>query len=225
MMPHMLRPVLPLLVLAPLLLAGCGAARVNQVAVPATAVTARALAGAAKATPLEGPLTAHTVLAYGHTAARLLDPKAAFTSLTGTRIGVDGQPGKGGEWTLSYVGTEAVPSKGKAANPYAPIFRRITIVVPASGKPKAELVEAEGMPFGMCYYDAPMPVIDSVHVVTRIRAMRPEEPATGGYRLVLTGMMSPAHFQELVWKVGRTTQSAMDRPTTLSATTGEPIDK
>lgn len=216
------------LLLLPLVLTACGTNRPAAVAPAATkapTAIARALAVAEETSPLERPLTARAVLAYGNAAARLLDAKAAFTNLTGTRIGLNGEPVKGGEWQLSYVGTEPVKEPAAARrNPYQQIFRRINVVVPADGRPRAEVVEVQGMPLGQCFYEAPMPAVDSDEVIEKLRLMRPESPAQGGFRLVLAGLMSQSHFQELVWKVNRATQGA-DRPLMIHATTGEPILK
>lgn len=219
----MLRPIFALMLL-PLALTACGAsATFAPAATRAPAAVARALAVAEEAQPLERPYTARAVLTYGHAAARLLDAKAAFTNLTGTRIGLDGEPVRGGEWHLSYVGTEPVANPSVARqNPYQQIFRRITIVVPADGRPRAEVVEAQGMPLGQCFYEAPIPEIDSHQVIAKVRELRPDASAQGGYRLVLTGLMSQTHFQELVWKVSRATQGA-DKPLMIHAGTGEPI--
>ena len=218
------RPMFALLLL-PLTLTACGATRpaaVAPAAVKAPPAIARALATAERTVPLEQPYTARAVLAYGHAAARLLDAKAAFTGLTGTRIGVDGEPVRGGEWHLTYVGTDPVPNPAARTNPYQQTYRRITIVVPADGKPRADVVEAQGLPLGQCFYDAPLPEIDSNAVIDKARALRPDGGAHGGYRLVLAGLMTQAHFQELVWKVSRATQSA-DKPLMIHAGTGEPI--
>jgi len=225
MMPTTHRLVLPLL-LTPFLLGACGAQRLTAAPaavrpLQATAV-ARALAAADATSPLEKPCTARVVLNYGNAVAKMLDGKAAFTSLTGTRVGVQGAPLSGGSWVLTYVGTEA---SGKApGNPYQTLHKRITITVPPDAKPKVDVQDAEGLPLGMCYYDAPMPEIDSHLAIDKAREMRPSEPTQGGYRLVLQGLMNAQHFQELVWKVGRATQGA-ERPLTLNATTGEPIIK
>lgn len=219
----MSRPVLALMLLP--LLTACGADRpamVAPAAAKAPAAIARALATADKAVPLERPYTARAVLSYGHAAARLLDAKAAFTSLTGTRIDADGEPARGGEWILSYVGTEPVASPAKRGNPYLQIYRRITIVVPADGKPRADVVEAQGLPLGQCFFEAPMPEVDSDSVIFKARALRPEAPGQSSYRLVLAGLMSQAHFQQLVWKVSQATQSA-GKPLVIHAATGEPI--
>ncbi len=239
----MMRPIYALLLL-PLTLCACtapahpwaprhqpvpgqaGATRPAAVA-PASAkvpaAIARALAVAEETSALDRPYTARAVLTYGHAAARLLDAKAAFTNLTGTRIGVNGEPVRGGEWQLSYVGTEPVANPNKTrSNPYQQIFRRINIVVPADGKPRAEVVEVQGMPLGQCFYEAPMPEVDSDTVIDKVRELRPDASAQGGYRLVLTGLMSQSHFQELVWKVSRATQGA-DKPLMIHAGTGEPI--
>jgi hypothetical protein len=183
---------------------------------------ARALAAADATSPLEKPCTARVVLTYGNVVAKMLDDKAAFTSLTGTRVGVQGAPVSGGNWVLTYVGTEA---SGKApGTPYQTLHKRITITVPPDAKPKVEIQDVEGLPLGLCYYDAAMPEIDSQMAIVKVRSMRPSEPSQGGYRLVLQGLMNAQHFQELVWKVGRATQGA-ERPLTLNATTGEPIVK
>lgn len=218
-----MRPIyaLPLL---PLLLTACGNVRPAAVApatVKAPPAIARALAVAEASVPLERPYTARAVLNYGHAAARLLDAKAAFTSLTGTRIGVNGEPVRGGEWHLSYVGTEPVASPSRT-NPFAQIYRRITIVIPADGKPRADVLEAQGLPLGQCFYEAPMPEVDSDVVIDKARVLRPGSSAQSGYRLVLAGLMNQAHFQELVWKVSQTTQGA-DKPLMIHASTGEPI--
>lgn len=221
MRPH--RLVLPLLI-APILLGACGAQRplTAAAAKPQTIAIARALAAADNSNPLEKPCTARVVLQYGNAVAKMLDGKAAFTSLTGTRVGLQGEPVRGGEWILTYVGTEA---SGKApGNPYQTLHKRITITVPADAKPKVDVQEVDGLPLGMCYYDAPMPEVDSHLAIGKVRTMRPTEPATGGYRLTLQGLLNAQHFQELVWKIGRATQGA-DRPLMLNATTGEPIIK
>lgn len=217
------RLVLPLLI-TPFLLGACGAKPLTAApARPAQQTTvARALAAADATAPLEKPCTARVVLNYGNTVAKMLDGKAAFTSLTGTKIGVQGAPVSGGQWILTYVGTEA---SGKApGNPYQTLHKRITITVAADAKPKVDVQDAEGLPLGLCYYDAPMPEIDSNLAIGKVREMRPSEPSQGGYRLVLQGLMNAQHFQELVWKVGRATQGA-ERPLTLNATTGEPVIK
>jgi hypothetical protein len=215
------------LFLLPLLVGACGTT--PRPAAPAApkapaVLAARALEKASETSPLERPYTARHVLAYGHAVARLLDTKAAFTSLTGTRIGVNGEPVRGGEWQLTYVGTEPVAQAAKkGSNPYQQIYRRITVVIPADGKPRVDNVEAEGMPLGQCFYDAPMPEVDSNHVIERARTLRPGDPGQGGYRLVLAGLMTQSHFQELVWKVSRATQGTADRPLMIHASTGEPI--
>lgn len=216
------------LLLLPLALTACGASRpatVAPAAAKAPTAIARALAVAEETSPLERPLTARAVLAYGNAAAKLLDAKAAFTNLTGTRIALNGEPVKGGEWQISYVGTEPVKEPAsRRSNPYQQIYRRINVVIPADGKPRADVQEVQGMPLGQCFYEAPMPEIDSDAVIEKLRVMRPEAPAQGGFRLVLTGLMSQSHFQELVWKVNRATQGA-DKPLMIHATTGEPILK
>lgn len=194
------------------LLVGCGTT-------PAVHAPLRAAGPAQAKAAVDGDVTAKSVLAYSHTAARQLDPKAAFVGLTGTRIGADGAPVKHGEWIVQYVGSPVASANG---NPYAPATRRILIKVDAEGEATVTVTEEPGMPLGVCYFDAPMPAVDSTDALRAAKKYQPGGLQTPVARMTLTGQMTPRQLQRLVWKVGTATQAG-DRPVALDAQTGQLI--
>lgn len=215
------------LLTVPLLVAACGAPP-SPAAAPraASAATVSQVLKRVDATsPLERPVTANAVLTYGHAVARMLDTKAAFIHLTGSRIGASGAPLRDGEWTLTYVGTETPV----ATNPYVRTARRIAITVPNTGRPKVEVFENEGMPLGVCFLDRPIPDVDSPQVLDLARqgqAGHPAHPAEPtGYRLTLAGLMGGQNLQRLVWKISKTATQGPDHPLMFDANSGEVITK
>jgi hypothetical protein len=208
-----------------LLLAGCSAVRPSALtaAAPRTqALAARSIAPDA----IEGPLTACRVLAATHVLARTTDRHAAFTTLVGTHIGAEGLPLDGGGWEVHYVSTEPVHGAArKPGVPSLPLFRHMTISANAAGHVRIEVAEQPGMPLGQAFFDAPMPRIDSRAAIAHARTMRPTQPSEGEFQLTLGGSVSPAHFQELVWKVQAPVQSGLGRPVVFSASTGMPIER
>lgn len=194
------------------LLVGCGAA-------PAAHAPLRTAGVLQSKAAVDGDVTAKSVLAFSHAAARQLDPKAAFVGLTGTRIGADGTPVKRGEWIVQYVGTSVAPTTG---NPYAPITRRILVKVDAAGEATVTTTEEPGMPLGVCYFDAPMPAIDSQDALRVAKRLQPGGMQTPVARMTLAGQMTAKQMQRLIWKVGTATQAG-DRPIALDAQTGQPI--
>ena len=201
-------------------LVGCGAAPVAHAPVRAAGIhQAKAATTSGVTRVTDGDVTAKSVLAYSHAAARQLDPKAAFIGLTGTRIGADGTPVKHGEWVVQYV-VGSVP--GAPANPYGPSTRRILIKVSAAGEATTTVTEEPGMPLGVCYFDAPMPAVDSVDALKTAKKHQPGGLQTPVARMTLAGQMSPRQLQRLIWKVGMATQAG-DRPFALDAQTGQPI--
>lgn len=205
----------PFLALAALttLLAGCGTT-------PTALAPVRAAGIHQAKAAIDGDVTAKSVLTYSHAAAHQLDPKAAFVGLTGTRIGADGTPVKNGEWVVQYVGGNVTPATG--GNPYAPVTRRILIKVDDKGEATVSVTEEPGMPLGVCYFDSPMPAIDSIDALKAAKRLQPGGLQTPVARMALTGQMTPKHLQRLVWKVGIATQAG-DRPIALDAQTGQPV--
>jgi hypothetical protein len=167
--------------------------------------------------PLEGALTANHVLAYAHAAAKQIDAKAAFTGLSGTWIGADGEPTEKGSWTVQYLGSDLAPPKG-AKNPYGnKLTRRMAVSVDGKGQATVIVTEVAGLPLGLAYLDSPLPELDSSDV---LRLVRKERPAASQYpieRMSLT--VHPRDYQVMLWKVGIATQSS-DRPLTINANTG-----
>jgi len=209
-----------------LLLTGCGPTRPGVT--PSAAPRAGMLATRASVPgAIAGPVTACAVLATAHVLARRAEPHAAFTALVGTRIGVDGLPAAQGEWQVHYVGTEpAAQALGrKPGVPGLPTYRHVAVTATAGGDVRVEVTEQPGMPLGQAFFDAPMPRIDSQAAIAHARMMRPTQPAAGEFQLTLGGSMSPAHFQELVWKVQAPIQSGLARPVVFNATTGLPVDR
>jgi hypothetical protein len=201
------------------LLTACGAHPTAAVSKPA-AITA--LAADAK---LDKPVVASTVLNYGHAVARLIDPKAAFMSLTGTQIGQDGTPATGGRWELQYVGGNVTPPAGVKPNPYSPWVRRITITVNAAGTARVKQSSQSGLPLGVSYMDAPLPALDSDRAVDLFFKLRGDEgPRQPLHQVTLAGMPGPHHFDRLVWRL-TPDADAPDGATILDATSGEVIQQ
>ncbi|MEB3330054.1 MAG: hypothetical protein VKQ33_12550 [Candidatus Sericytochromatia bacterium] len=208
-----------------LLLAGCSVGRPS--ALPAAAPRGGALTAlATPSEPLAGPLTACRVLAVTHVLARRVDPRAAFLTLVGHHIGSDGQPMDGGTWQAHYVGTAPThAAEPGTPRPAVPLFRHVTITAGASGQVTLEVAEHPGLPLGPALFDDPMPRIDSHAAIAHARTMRPTHPLEGGLQLTLGGSMSPAHFQELVWKVQASVQAGPGRPVVFNASTGLPVER
>lgn len=206
-----------LLLTAAVCLTACGTAGSPLAATAKRAGVAKAANATQALAPLEGALTANHVLAYAHAAAKQVDAKAAFTGLSGTWIGADGEPTEKGSWTVQYLGSDLAPPKG-AKNPYGnKLTRRIAVSVDGHGQPTVTVTEVAGLPLGLAYLDSPLPELDSSDV---LRLVRKERPAASHYpieRMSLT--VHPRDFQVMLWKVGTATQSS-DRPLTINANTG-----
>lgn len=210
-----------------LLLAACGQSAVAGV--PARAALTQKVAATLQARSMpvvSGPLTACQVLAYTHAVARKEAPSAAFVGLSGTRITQQGVPRPEGEWQVSYVTTEASqrpPQPGDG--PSRPRFHQVVVTVTGLGQATVRVDELPGLPLGQAFFDAPMPPVDSHAVLERARMLRPSQPLSAEVRLILTGILGPQHFHQLVWKVHSATQVGFERPLVFSATTGAPVTR
>lgn len=203
------------------LLTACGA---HATAPTAKVADTSAALRAAESAKLEKPLVASAVLAYGNAVARLVDPKAAFMSLTGSQIAPDGTPATGGKWELQYVGSTVNPPAGQKPNPYSPWIRRITITVSAAGTAKVKESSQSGLPLGVSFMDAPMPGLDSDRAVDLFFKLRGETgPRQPLYQVSLAGMPGPHHFDRLVWRL--VPDAGLDGGTVLDATSGEVIQQ
>jgi hypothetical protein len=203
------------------LLTACGAHPTASAAKVATSSAALLTAQSAK---LEKPLMASNVLAYGHAVARLVDPKAAFMSLTGSQISPEGTPAAGGKWELQYVGGTVAAPAGQKPNPYNPWFRRITITVSAGGTAKVKESAQAGLPLGVSFMDSPMPAVDSDRAVDLFFKLRGETtPRQPLYQVSLAGMPGPHHFDRLVWRM--VPDANLDGGTVVDATSGEVIQQ
>lgn len=164
---------------------------------------------------LEGALTANRVLAFAHATAHEVDAKAAFTGLTGTMIGPNGEPTGKGAWTVQYIGSDVTPPAGNK-NPYANKHtRRIAVSVDAAGVPTVAVTTEQGMPLGVSYLENPQPELDSCDVMNILRRERSAHFPIE--RMSLSG--HPRDYQVMLWKIGTLKQSG-DRPITINANTG-----
>ena len=207
------------LVAAIAVLSGCGA----EPPAPLAKRTAGHVGVKALEARLEGPVTAKAALAYAHAVARQLDGKAYFMSLSGTRIGADGAPARGGRWQAAYIGDVVEPPAGVPSNPYNRYQRRILVTIDAEAEATVAVSEEAGMPLGVQLLDAPMPALDSQAAIKAAQAHQ-----GGGYRgpvakMVFCGQVTPRHSR-LLWRVTTTTQSG-DKLIALDADTGAVVPR
>lgn len=207
-----------------LMLGACGSlsSPLDDVRVSHPAASARLQA---RSLPVvSGPLTACRVLSTMHDASRGEAPRAAFVSLHGTRITHNGTPRPEGEWRATYITTEPhnLPLKADSLLSRAH-YKQVIVTVTGSGNMFLHVDELAGLPLGQAFFDAPMPPVDSHAILERARVLRPSQPLSSEVRLILTGLMGPHHFHELVWKLHSTVQGGFERPLVFSATTGAPV--
>lgn len=210
-------------------LAACGRAPLASAGMKAPGLVAKAAAygspqgplspPAAPGTALSGqvaePVTACAALAWGHEAARKLEPTPAFIRLEGSHIGLRGVPRAKGTWALRYLGAPAGGGQG---------IRFVEVLVAADGKATAGVRLEPSFLLGAPCFDAPMPKLDSPMALNRARSLGPASVGPNGApKLVLTGAYRPGHDPRLAWMVGPATQAAGAAPLRLDADTGEQL--
>lgn len=161
------------------------------------------------------PVTACAALAWGHEAARKLEPTPAFMRMEGRLIGLRGVPRAKGSWALRYLGAPAGGGLG---------IRFVEVLVSAEGVATAGVRVEPSFPLGAPCFDAPMPGVDSPMAMNRARSLGPSSVGPDGApKLVLTGAYRPGHEPRLAWLVGPATQNAGASALRLDAETGEPL--